>query len=325
MKFFSSIMKYFFFTNNCIIWKNNSEFQKGIIVNNKNIIKTSHELNHFKGGYTRLELDFIYAFISTIKDEDEQFKDYALTLKELENKLGKRLQLGKIEYIFDKLISKTFKINNKKELAVYTFFTKLKFDKENKILSVRFNEDLKPHLIHLDTFAKGNFKYLLQFKSEYSKRIYMLLSQWRSAGKKLYLVDDLREMLEVPKKFLYADFKRNILKRAEKELKEKGDIFFTFKEEKRQGGKKVTHILFEIIVARGEDKEKPSLKEYKGKTIYYNGDDRTILNVWEIKEEKGYVLMQLLDKDLNTMTEKIHITQLNNMVEYAESKKSLSV
>ena len=290
-------------------------------MNNKNIIKTSHELNHFRGGYTRLELDFIYAFISTIKDEDERFKDYKLTLQELENKLGKRLELKKIEYIFDSLVTKTFKVNNDKKLAVYSFFTYLEYNKETKELTVNFNEKLKPHLVQLKTYAKGNFKYLLQFKSEYSKRIYMLLSQWKSAGKKLYAVDELREMLAVPKSYLYADFKRKVIAKAEKELKEKGDIFFTFEEQKQ--GRKVTHILFNIILARGEDKQKPSLEGYKGKVIYYNGENRTILNVWEIKEEKNYILVQLLDESKNTTTDKMHITQLDKMVEYAENRPKL--
>lgn len=290
-------------------------------MNKKNIIKTSHELNHFRGGYTRMELDFIYAFISTIKDEDERFKSYSLTLKELENKLGKRLELKKIEYIFESLIKKSFKVHNDKKLAVYSFFTYIEYDKETQTLSVDFNERLKPHLIQLKTYAKGNFKYLLQFKSEYSKRIYMLLSQWKSAGKKLYAVDELREMLAVPKSYLYADFKRKVIAKAEKELKEKGDIFFTFEEQKQ--GRKVTHILFNIIIARGEDKQKLSLEEYKGKVIYYNGEDRTILNVWEIKEEKNYVLVQLLDEAQNTMTDKIHITQLDKMVEYVENRPNL--
>ena len=290
-------------------------------MNNKNIIKTSHELNHFRGGYTRLELDFIYAFISTIKDEDERFKSYSLTLKELENKLGKRLELKKIEYIFDSLIKKSFKVHNNKELAVYSFFTYLQFNKETQTLSVDFNERLKPHLIQLKTYAKGNFKYLLQFKSEYSKRIYMLLSQWKSAGKKLYAVDALRDMLAVPKKATYGEFKRSVLAKAEKELKEKGDIFFTFEEKKQ--GRKITHLLFNIIVARGENKEKLSLEEYKGKVIYYNGEDRTILNVWEVKEEKHYVLVQLLDESKNTITDKIHITQLDKMVEYVENRQNL--
>jgi len=290
-------------------------------MNNKNIIKTSHNLNHFRGGYTRLELDFIYAFISTIKDEDEEFREYALPLKELEGKLGKRLQLRDIEYLFDTLISKSFKINNEKELAVYTFFTRLSYNKDDKVLKVRFNEELKPHLIQLKTYSKGNFKYLLQFKSEYSKRIYMLLSQWKNAGKKLYAVDELREMLAVPKSYKYNDFKKRVIAKAEAELKAKGDIFFTFEEQKQ--GRKVTHILFNIILARGEDKQKPSLEGYKGKTIYYNGENRSILNVWAVQEEKGYVLVQLLDESQNTTTDKMHMTQLDKMVEYMDNKPTL--
>jgi len=289
-------------------------------MNNKNIIKTSHELNHFKGGYTRLELDFIYAFISTIKDEDERFKSYSLTLKELGNKLGKRLELSKIEYIFDSLIKKSFKVHNNKELTVYSFFTYLHFNKETQTLSVDFNERLKPHLIQLKTYAKGNFKYLLQLKSEYSKRIYMLLNQWKSAGKKLYSVDELRGMLAVPEKATYGEFKRSVLKKAEKELKEKGDILFTFEEQKQ--GRKVTHILFNIIIARGENKQKPSLDGYKGKVIYYNGEDRTILNVWNA-EDKSYLLVQLLDENQNTITETIHNTQLDKMIEYVNNRPTL--
>ncbi len=290
-------------------------------MNNKNIIKTSHDLNHFKGGYTRLELDFIYAFISTIKDEDEEFKLYTLTLKELEDKLQKRLQIRDIEYIFDTLISKSFKINNMKKLAVYSFFTRLEFDKDEKTLSVKFNEDLKPHLIKLSTYAKGNFKYLLLFRSEYSKRIYMLLSQWQTAGKKLYLVEELREMLAVPKSYKYNDFKKRVLNKAEMELKKSSDIFFTYEEQK--SGRKITHIIFNIIKSGGVDKQKPSLDKYKKKEIYYNGEDRLILNVWEIKEEKGYLLVQMLDSSQTTITDKIHLSQLDKMIEYSESRPKL--
>jgi len=290
-------------------------------MNNKNIIKTSHKLNHFKGGYTRLELDFIYAFISTIKDEDERFKDYKLSLSELENKLGKRLELSKIEYIFDSLVTKTFKVHNDEKLAVYSFFTCLEFNKITKELTVNFNEKLKPHLIQLGTYAKGNFKYLLSFKSEYSKRIYMLLSQWRTRKSKVYEVDELKEMLAVPKSYKYNDFKRHVIVKAEKELKEKGDIFFTFEEIKL--GRKVTHIHFSIIVSAGDNKEKPSLEEFKTKVIYFNGEDKTILNVWDVKKEKGYILVQLLDGMQSTTTNKMHISELRKMIEYAENRPKL--
>jgi len=292
-------------------------------MNKKNIIKTSHDLNHFRGGYTRLELDFIYAFISTIKDEDEEFREYSLPLKELEIKMNKRLQLRDIEYLFDTLISKTFKINNSKELAVYTFFTRLRYNKESKVLAVKFNEDLKPHLVKLSTYAKGDFKYLLQFRSEYSKRIYMLISQWQSAGKKLYLVDELREMLAVPKSYKYHDFKKRVLVKAEEELKKCSDVFFTFEEQKQ--GKKVTHILFNIIRSGGSNKEvvEASLEHFKKEKVYFNGEYRVILNVWYDKENKGYIFVQLLDDAQDTTTTKMHLSQLEKMVEHVKSLPTL--
>ncbi len=287
-------------------------------MNNKNIIKTSHELNHFKGGYTRLELDFIYAFISTIKDEDERFKDYSISLSEMENKLGKRLELSKINYIFDSLITKSFKIDNNEKLAVYSFFTYLEFDKNQKILTVNFNEKLKPHLIQLNTYAKGNFKYLLQFKSEYSKRIYMLLSQWKNIEKKIYSVEDLRTILSVPTKYLYAEFKRTVIKKAEAELLKNSDIFFTFKEIKQ--GRKVTDIVFHIYVSGGRDKtlKEPKYDDYKKKKVYFNGANWIILNITTCSKSKGYVDVQLLDEDMNTRMENINFSSLKNMVEYIE-------
>ncbi len=295
-------------------------------MNNRNIVKTSHNLNHFRGGYTRLELDFIYAFISTIKDEDEEFREYSLPLKELEKKLNKRLQLRDIEYLFDTLISKTFKINNKDKLAVYTFFTRLEFDKNSKVLSVKFNEDLKPHLLKLKTYAKGDFRYILQFKSEYTKRIYMLLAQWRKAGAVEYSVEQLREMLDVPKKYAYGDFKRWVLLKAHKELSTKeSDLMFDYEELKKEGGKKVTHILFKIIKSGGKDLEikDDNYSHLLKKVIYYNGENRTILNVWKSPNHKSYVLVQMMDEQQNTMTDEIHISNLEKMVEYMENQPKL--
>jgi len=258
-------------------------------MNNKNIIKTSHELNHFRGGYTKLELDFIYSFISMIRDEDEDFKRYSLSLKDLEKKMHKRLELKKIEYIFDTLMQKTFKVNNEKLLATYAFFTTLEFDKEKQELTVKFNPDLKPHLLKLNIYAKGNLKYLLRFKSEYSKRVYMLMSQWKNAKKKLYSVAELRELLAIPKSYPYSNFKRKALLIAKKELLEKADIYFEFEEIKE--GRKVTDILFRIYpnTKNNRDQAKDMHKEldayddltkqYKGKILYFNGRDHTIQHV----------------------------------------------
>jgi len=54
------------------------------------------------------------------------------------------------------------------------------------------------------------------------------------------------DMLQVPKSYRdsYKDFKRNVLKVAEKELLEHTDIYFTIEEEKE--GRKVSRLIFRI-------------------------------------------------------------------------------
>jgi len=267
-----------------------------------------------------LELDFIYAFISIIKDEDDEFQDCRLTLKELELKLDRRLELSKIEYIFDSLIKKTFKINNNKRLITYSFFSYLEFDKEEKILIVKFNSDLKPHLIQLKTYAKGNLKYILQFRSEYTKRLYMIISQWKKAQEKKYTVNELKEILAVPKSYTYHDFKKRVLLVAEIELKKDSDVFFTFEEVKQ--GRKVIEIIFYIYIGGGRDKtlKEPKYDDYKKKKVYFNGENWIILNITTCTKSKGYVDVQLLDEDMNTRMENINFSSLKNMVAYMDEK-----
>jgi len=63
-------------------------------------------------------------------------------------------------------------------------------------------------------------------------------------------LDELKEMLNVQGKYrLYADFRRYVLLRAQKELKKVSDLFFTFKEIRK--GKKVYSIHF-IIKLKGQ-------------------------------------------------------------------------
>ncbi len=295
-------------------------------MNNKNIIKTSHELNHFKGGYTRLELDFIYAFISTIKDEDEDFREYDLTLRDLEVKLQKRLQLRDIEYLFDSLSEKKFKINNDERLSIEVFFTGLTFWKKEKRITVRFNPVLKPHLLKLKTYAMGNFRYILQFRSEYTKRLYMLLAQWRSAGICKYTVDELREILDVPDTYKYSNFKQKVLKKAEKEMIDHADIFFEYEECKR--GRSVYELVFHVKRNAPEQYEPAGelpieAAGYKNKVIYFNGRDWRIVSISTTDDPSTNVVhIVLQDIDSGEMiAEQFNIQRLKLMVDQKENKQ----
>lgn len=258
-------------------------------INFKNDVRVSHELNHLRGAFTKLELDFTYSFISMIKKEDVELTNYTLTLPELEKKMERRLQLKDIEYLFDTLTDKEFKVENDKELTKYSFFTYLSFNKVNRTLTVDFNTRLKPHLLELKTFAHGNLKYIFSLKSEYSKRIYMIIMQWKSAIKsRPYAIQELRDLLEIPDKYVYADIKRRVLEKAKEELEAKSHYYFKYHENKI--GRKVESIYFtvheNIKLKRAEEQKQGTLKgtefnknleQFIGKRFYKDGYD------WKIK------------------------------------------
>ena len=128
-------------------------------INYKNDVRISRKLNNFRSEYTILELDFIYSFISIIDKDDVYLRNYSLSLAELELKMQRKLEIKKIEYLFDSLAKKAFKIDNEKGIEVYTFFTYLRYDKVEKILTVDFNYRLKEHLLQLKDFGTGNFRH----------------------------------------------------------------------------------------------------------------------------------------------------------------------
>ncbi|MBL0687837.1 MAG: replication initiation protein [Sulfurospirillum sp.] len=289
-----------------------------------NIIRTSHQLNHFRGNYTKLELDFIYSFISEIREEDKDFKKYSLSLSELQRKLNKPFKTRDIEPIFDTLMSKKFKVNNNKKLAIYNFFITMEFDKEKRLLSVKFSPDLKPHLLKLDQYARGNLKYILEFKSMYSKRLYMLIAQWKKRGTFKYKVEEIREVLAVPEVYDYGNFKRRVLKTAEKELFEKSNIYFEYEEIKI--GKKVESILFII-------KNKAIIDDYLiniTKFIDYMRDNHVNDDILFATDKNNGVEIiisiskkgMLYDKYQNIEIDKIRAKEIwNTLFSYAKKKE----
>ena len=94
---------------------------------------------------------------------------------------------------------------------------------------------------------------LMQLRSVYSGRIYLLLKQYRKIGKIRFDLDKLRLLLSLdvigednrnPPYERYQDFRRYVLEQAQKELMAKTDLSFSFKPIKT--GRKISGIEFVI-------------------------------------------------------------------------------
>ena len=96
-----------------------------------------------------------------------------------------------------------------------------------------------------ERFVSYNLKYILPLTSTYTIRIYQLLKEYEKLTKRYFTVEELQEILQVPKSYLpYGKFKQKVLQVAEKDLLEHTDIYFTIEEEKE--GRKVSRLIFRI-------------------------------------------------------------------------------
>jgi plasmid replication initiation protein len=92
-------------------------------------------------------------------------------------------------------------------------------------------------------FTKYALSDIAGMSSSYAIRIYELLVQYRSIGRREISVDSLRIMLELGKKYpLFADFKKRVIDTAIDQINEYSPLKVTY--EQKKTGRKVTHILF---------------------------------------------------------------------------------
>ena len=193
------------------------------------------------------EMKFILCAMTQLDSKnDEALKEYEIKVSELEQKLQTEQNETRLKQFAKKLMSKPLEVPTEDGWIIANWFSDIEYIRGQAKFKVRFSEKLKPYLLQLKKrFVSYNLKYILPLTSTYSVRIYQLLKEYEKLTKRYFEVDELMELLQVPKSYqVYADFKRKVLKVAEKELLEHTDIYFDMEEEK--DGKKVSRLIFRI-------------------------------------------------------------------------------
>jgi len=179
-----------------------------------------------KGRYSlsSAESDIFYALLTEIQKEDEEFKDYIFSKKQLENKLGVKLDTSQLRQTAKGLMRKVFEIyrdNNSWEMMGFSYFSY-----ENGVITCRFDKAMKPYLLELKQYVLTDIRYLIKIKSEYAKRMYLMLKEHEKFGERKFIVHELMEQLEVPKslKVRYNNFKTKVLMQSVKDINKHTDI-----------------------------------------------------------------------------------------------------
>ena len=119
---------------------------------------------------------------------------------------------------------------------------KIDFMDSRGVIGIRFSKDILPFLSNLSTeFTKYLASDLIGVTSTYAIRLYELLAQYQSIGKREISVVDLRWMFELQNKYpVWADLKRWVIDQAVKEINEFSPLSVTY--ETKKTGRKITSI-----------------------------------------------------------------------------------
>ncbi|WP_197044003.1 replication initiation protein [Aureispira sp. CCB-QB1] len=302
--------------------------------NNKNLVVKSNSLMEAKFHFKLWEMRIFEKMISLIKKGDKEFRSCKIYIKDLINYFDGNsrndydlirdaaLSLGDkklfVPYITEKGAKRWAKISIFPTVTIPDGETR---GGENAYIELEFHNDLKPYLLDLkERFKAYDIRNIQSLRSIYSIRMFILLKQFETIGSRKINVETLRDLLEVEKKQykLYADFKKRVILRPQKDLKKYCDICFDFEEIKN--GRKVEVINFIIkkntpLRAKPLLKQKPKEKEIKKNIL--NEEQKALfekIKEWGITEDTF--------KDLISSRKIEHIETCIEVTEFTKNVKN---
>ncbi len=215
-------------------------------------INKSNELVEARYKLSTVEQKIVLLLISEIDFEDGDLDYYVIPINTLLKALG--MNTGGTDYRFlcdviDSLMGRVLHIPLDGESWYKTHWVSAaKYDAKTKEVHFRLDRELHPYLLQLKgTFTSYDRRLIWRLKKSYSIRLYEILAKYRRLKQFRMDVDKLRDILGLDKgKYeQYGHLKARVLMSAQKELDEKTDLTFTFKEIK--SGRKVVTLEFSII------------------------------------------------------------------------------
>jgi len=202
-----------------------------------------------------LAIKFISVIISNLKRSDNINEEYVIKVKDFKELTGQKTK--RIYELIDEALDDLLK----NPLTIPIGDDKNSILKANWVSGAIYNKGevrfmiypkLRPFLLEVkEKFLKYKLENILSLRSSYSIRIYEILKDWLELNKrygnkaeKIISVKEFREILEIPKSYVYGMLKKRILEKAKSELAENTDIVFDYEEIKT--GRKVTHLKFII-------------------------------------------------------------------------------
>lgn len=226
-------------------WKSHKKKRSNIVVYANNYMEALCQTD-----YLAKKIMVTASLCAQDEDWTEKGCEITLTSNELRSISGlKKSSLQHLKHAVKKLTETSITVDNPNDPVnhwkVFSFLPNGEYD--NGILNLIINNEMKPFIQNLQrNFTEYHIENIKHLKSGYSIRIFELLKMSAYKGKYRVELDALKKMFGIEDKYkFYANFKKDVLEVAKRELKEHCEIYFEYREIKT--GNKVTEIEFKIF------------------------------------------------------------------------------
>lgn len=175
--------------------------------------------------FQKRDYDFFMALCSQLRDQDT--KKIILTFKEIKELSNYNLStknerfISELKRMNEKLKSISSTIETENKISMFVLFHTFDIDKDEQTLTVSVNEKFKFLFNDLNReFTELDLKIFTSLKSRYSKALYRKLKQFRFTGFYIVKINELQQVLDVPKSFSPNKIITRAINPAIDELKE---------------------------------------------------------------------------------------------------------
>ena len=175
------------------------------LINSEKVIVKSNDLIEARYRLSLQESHVVLWLLTQIRYDDEDFKLHSMKISEFSAMVGLRVdgQYDELQKITERLMKRVMKIRepNKHRLIQVSWLSAAIYEEGKGYVSLEFSPQLKPYLLQLKShFTKINIADTMKFKSVYAMRIFELLLQYETIGKRVISVEYLRSYCGINEK-----------------------------------------------------------------------------------------------------------------------------
>jgi plasmid replication initiation protein len=251
--------------------KTKSTKNKGIA-----LVKKSNQLIEARYNFTVWEMRFFLSVIAQIHRDDDDFKVYRVWFRDIVKTFGLNKNHNSYDLLRDganKLMDKSFYVryedNGSQRESRYHILRKIDYStlgkeegrvESQEFIDITIEQEMKPFLLQLQrNFTTYDLRNIVKL-GVYPIRIYELLKQYETFGKRTLGYEELKTMLELEHYSAFGTFYQRIITPAVEEINKNTDLY-VYEVDKIKEGKKV--VALEFLFRRKNEEELATISRTK--------------------------------------------------------------